>query len=199
VAVGGAALAFVGQSGRGKSTLAALMCVDGAALVTDDVLTVDASDRAMCVGAAAELRLRPAAAPIADALPAAATRTTGDDRLALAADETVGGSVPLKAIVIPCPSRTATEVEVLTIPPSIAVFTMLAFPRVYGWTRRDVLTRDFDTLSRLVNLVPVYAVTIPWGPPFDPSVVRCLSRLLGESDSAESVSINDRRVTAAAR
>ena len=35
VAIDGAALAFVGQSGRGKTTVAALMCVDGAALVAD--------------------------------------------------------------------------------------------------------------------------------------------------------------------
>ena len=37
----GTALAFVGQSGRGKSTLAALICLEAVALVTDDVLTVD--------------------------------------------------------------------------------------------------------------------------------------------------------------
>ena len=37
VAIDGAAVAFVGQSGRGKSTIAALLCVAGAELVTDDV------------------------------------------------------------------------------------------------------------------------------------------------------------------
>ena len=39
---------------------------------------------------------------------------------------------------------------------------------------REVLTRDFTTMSSLVNEVPVYAATIPWGPPFDPSVAPAL-------------------------
>jgi hypothetical protein len=40
-----------------------------------------------------------------------------------------------------------------------------------------VLTRDFATLSNLVNVVPVYDVLIPWGPPFDRSVVDALADL----------------------
>ena len=69
VAVDGIGLAFVGQSGRGKSTVAALMCVDGAELVTDDVLTVDPGPPVRCQGGASELRLRAAAAHLADAHP----------------------------------------------------------------------------------------------------------------------------------
>lgn len=41
VAVAGGALAFTGQSGRGKSTVAALCAAAGAAVVSDDVLLVE--------------------------------------------------------------------------------------------------------------------------------------------------------------
>jgi hypothetical protein len=57
------------------------------------------------------------------------------------------------------------------------VFWLLAFPRIYGWSRQDVLRRDFSTLSQLVNGVAVFSVTIPWDPPFDPEVARVLSAL----------------------
>jgi hypothetical protein len=177
VAVDGSALAFVGQSGRGKSTLAALMCVDGAQLVTDDVLVVDAGTPVTCTGGACELRLRPAASGLADALPDCSSRSTADDRLALAPVATTSDRLLLTAIVIPAPSRTAEDVRIRRVSPSDALFALLAFPRVHGWRRADVLQRDFAALSQVVNRVPVYDVTIPWGPPFEPRVARTLSAL----------------------
>jgi hypothetical protein len=178
VAIDGAALAFVGQSGRGKSTLAALMCLDGAQIVTDDVLTVDVGAAVTCLGGASELRLRPAAAPLAHGQPGAVTRETADERLALSAQPAPSGSLPLGAIVVPSPSRTAVRVEVRELVPSTALFWLLAFPRIHGWRSRDVLQRDFAALSALVNRVPVYDVTIPWGPPFDPAVAAELTTLV---------------------
>jgi hypothetical protein len=177
VSIGGAALAFVGPSGRGKSTLAALLCLAGADLVTDDVLVVDATEAVVCRGGATELRLRSAAAPLAAASPEAATRMTADDRLALTAGQALSDTVPLRAIVIPAPSRTASQVEDRVVDPSTALFTLLSIPRVFGWRDPDVLRRDFTTLSKLVNKVPVLEVVVPWGPPFDPSVAAALARL----------------------
>ena len=178
VAIDGAALAFVGQSGRGKSTLAALLCVEtGHELVTDDVLTVDPGPPVTCLGGAFELRLRPAAAVLADARPESPTRPTADERLAFSPTPRPPEPLPLAAIVIPAPSRTASDVEVRRIPPSDAVFALLSFPRVHGWCRPDVLSRDFTTLSQVVNRVPVYDVTVPWGPPFSPDVARSLAEL----------------------
>jgi hypothetical protein len=161
------------------------MCIDGAALVTDDVLVVDVDDPVSCVGGASELRLRPGAADLARR-PDAATRATADERLALAAAASPE-PLPLATIVIPSPSRTASEIEVRRIVPSKALFALLAAPRVHGWRDPKVLERDFTAISRLVNAVPVYAVTIPWGPPFHPSTVTVLDRLAtgaAESDSS---------------
>jgi hypothetical protein len=180
VAIDGTALAFVGQSGRGKSTLAALLCVDGADLVTDDVLTVDAGPPVTCTGGASELRLRAGAMRIADDRPDAVTRTTADERLALTLGSVPPSSLPLAAIVVPAPSRTATEVAVRRVPPSTALFGLLAFPRIHGWCQAEVLSRDFSVLSDVVNRIPVYDVTIPWGPPFAPTVAPSLARLVIE-------------------
>ena len=62
VELGGRALAFVGPSGQGKTTLATLVALHGARLLTDDVLTVDPGPPVTCLGGATELRLREAAA-----------------------------------------------------------------------------------------------------------------------------------------
>ncbi len=178
VSIESSVFAFVGQSGRGKSTLAALLCVDGAELVTDDVLTVDPGPPVTCVGGAAELRLRSAAAVIAQTQPERPTRLTADERLAFTPTPAPLRTLALSAIVIPSPSRTATEVEVERVPPSDALFALLSFPRVHGWLRRDVLSRDFTRLSQIVNLIPVLSVTIPWGPPFRPEVAKSLRSAL---------------------
>ena len=52
------------------------------------------------------------------------------------------------------------------------MFGLLAFPRVHGWRDKAVLAREFATLSQVVNQVPVFEATIPWGPPFDPDIAR---------------------------
>jgi hypothetical protein len=178
VAVDGAALAFVGPSGRGKSTVAALMCVGGAELITDDVLTIDAGRPVRCAGGASELRLRRAAAALADQRPDAVTRETVDERIALTLATAPREPMRLAAIVVPAPSRAATEVEVRQLPASTALMWILGFPRIYGWCRPDVLTRDFAAVGNLVDQVPVYDVTIPWGPPFNAAVAHELSALV---------------------
>jgi hypothetical protein len=177
VAVDGAAVAFVGQSGRGKSTLATLMCLDGADLVTDDVLAVHAGPPITCIGGATELRLRPAASGLAAQRPDQSTRTTADERTAFAPSPARTGPLPLAAIIVPSPDREASEVEARRLEPSTAVFSLLAFPRVYGWSRPDVLSRDFSMLSQVANAVPVYDVTVPWGPPFRDDIAGALASL----------------------
>lgn len=180
VAVDGVALAFVGQSGRGKSTLAALMCVDGADLVTDDVLVFDPGPPVLCLGGASELRLRESAAGIATDLPAASavTRATADKRLAFAPPVAHDEPLPLGAIVVPAPSRSAESLVVRRVPPSTAVFVLLSFPRIHGWRTPEVLAREFAMTSGLASNVAVYDVTIPWGPPFDPGILRPLRDLV---------------------
>lgn len=87
-------------------------------------------------------------------------------------------ALPLAAIVIPEPSQTTADVDVQVVSPIDALFAMLAFPRVHHWRRPDVLSREFSTLSGLVNTVPVYKATIPWGPPFRRAIAPAIAALV---------------------
>jgi hypothetical protein len=179
VARGDRALAFVGQSGRGKSTLAALAAAAGARVVTDDVLLVDVQGTPRCRGSAGELRLRDGASSIAAALPRAERRATADHRLGLVCADVEADWVDLGAVVIPCPSRELNDLDVRTVPPSEAVFRLLAFPRVHGLRSPAILRRQFEMLSDVVRHVPVYEVLIPWGPPFGETLADVLLDLAG--------------------
>jgi hypothetical protein len=172
------AVAFVGQSGRGKSTVAALLCRHGAKLVTDDVLVVDAGPPPSCRGDARALRLRAAAFEIAGDAAHDEARRTSDDRLAFEPDRAGREPLTLGAVVIPSPSRTADEVRLRRLSGSDAFRALLCFPRIHGWRRSEVLQRDFLVLSRLAGAVPVLEAEIPWGPPFADDVSAALSSAL---------------------
>jgi hypothetical protein len=177
VEVGGRALAIAGRSGQGKSTLAALLCAAGANLITDDVLLVTASPRPVGVGGATELRLRPSASSLALDAPFG-SRQTPDERTAVTAATVITEPVPLSAVVVPIPSRETDRLDVVEIPPVLRVIALLAFPRIAGWKSHDVLTQQFETLTAVGREVPVYQATIPWGPPFDPTVVTAIGDLV---------------------
>lgn len=165
----GHAVAFVGASGMGKSTLAAALCGIGWDLVADDVLRVDLStDGARVHPGSTECRLRPNAHALADG---AATRLTADGRLAVRASTTVNGALPLGACVVPLPSRSVTEVSVERLPAGQAIRRLLQFPRVVGWSEPAGLAHTFQGLAGLVEVVPVFQARIPWGPPFPAGVL----------------------------
>ncbi len=165
------AVAFVGHSGMGKSTLAALSCAAGARLVTDDLLRVSlAKHGAFCHRGTAAIRLRPSAvANLAD-LPAANLRPSVDDRYVLEAQPAVECRVPLSVIVIPQLSRTISEVEICWLSPANSVYQLAAYPRVVGWRSPEVISQQFHLLGRLVKQVPVCKAVVPWGPPFAPGL-----------------------------
>lgn len=174
VDVGGEALCFVGAPGMGKSTLATLMCADGAQLITDDVLRVEFDEDGVrtCLGAT-ELRLRKGADALrtrfgGDDLPE--LRRSADDRQVLALADAAGDRLPLRAVVIPVPSRDIERQEITRLRQQDAVFALINFPRLLGWRDRTVVSRHFAHVSRLVERVPVYVARIPWGPPFRPEL-----------------------------
>lgn len=177
----GHALAFVGASGMGKSTLAAALCGDGCDLIADDVLRVDLDDAGTPLvypGSTAN-RLRLSARELADGAPPAAVRPTADGRLALTPGTRVDGPLPLAACVVPLPSRTAAAVSVQRLPAGRALRRMLQFPRVAGWREPASLDRTFQALADLIQAVPVYEAVVPWGPPFPPRVLADLLRAVG--------------------
>ena len=125
-------------------------------------------------GSAGELRLRDGAASIAAAVPTAERRATADERIGLVCADVEPDWVTLGAVVIPYPSRESDEIEVVTVPPSAAVFRLLAFPRVHGLRSPIVLRRQFEMLSELLRRVPVYEVVVPGVRPTErPSPTSC--------------------------
>ena len=168
VEAGGGAVAVVGGSRFGKSTVAALLCASGCPLVTDDVLRIDLSDGVEVFAGARELRLRPAARAIADQFSGpVGIRDTADGRMALRPAMTQHARLPLRAVVIPRPRRGCDHLRAGRLPPLQAMSQLLAVPRLLGWLSAPELRHQFGMLAHMVRRVPVYEAQVPWGPPFD--------------------------------
>jgi len=166
VQAGERAVAFVGRSGMGKSTLATVLSSRGYPLVSDDLLRVD-TDLRVYPGAT-ETRLRPGARSLAGG----GGYETADGRLAHRPCDLVDGPLPLAACVIPQPSREVTEVSTRRLRPVEALVRLSSYPRVLGWTDPATMSAAFQALGALVERVPVLEATIPWGPPFGAGIDR---------------------------
>ncbi|MHB1582438.1 MAG: hypothetical protein ACYC0E_01625 [Acidimicrobiales bacterium] len=169
VEVDRAAVAFVGWSGQGKTTLATLLCAEGCRLVTDDVLPVDVtSDGVSCIPGGLELRVREKSEELAERFSAqgAERRWTVDQRRAVAPAATSAERLPLRAVAIPWPDRESDRVRARRLDPGEATFTLARYQRIEGWTAADDLRAQFLHVSALASAVPVVEVHVPWGPPF---------------------------------
>ncbi|WP_022882160.1 phosphoenolpyruvate carboxykinase (ATP) [Gryllotalpicola ginsengisoli] len=189
VQLGGAAIGFTGNSGMGKSTMAALMCAAGAEMLADDVLRVDRDgERALARRGSSELRLRKGADTLAaDFVGAApAARTSADDRQVLRPADLGADRVPLRALFVPLPDRSATTVGIHRVTPVEAAVLLLRFPRLLGWIDPAVRAAQFALTTRLVASVPVSIVRVPWGPPFDPSIARVIREQLDADADADA-------------
>ena len=164
IQAGNQAVAFVGRSGMGKSTLATALCAEGYPLVTDDLLRVDADLRVY--PGSTETRLRDSARVLA-----AVGYETADGRLAVSPAGLVGGPLPLAACVIPQPHRDVAKVSTRRLRPTEALLRLSSYPRVLGWTDPTTMAAGFQSLGDLVERVPVIEATIPWGLPFAPGVL----------------------------
>ena len=171
VEVDGSAVAFIGVSGQGKSTIAGLLCASGYRAVADDILRCEvAADSsgagaAYCYRGSTRLRLRPQAAELAP-LVAADPHETADERVGVLAQPTPLRRLPLAAIVAPRPSRDATRLSVERLRGRRAAAELLRAPRLIGWLEPSLIRLHFELTEGLVNAVPVLEATIPWGPPF---------------------------------
>lgn len=174
VQVRDSALAFVGSSGMGKSTMATLACAAGAKLITDDVLRLDLdADRPRCHLGGTALRLRKAATDLSALFGTdPAHRVTGDGRDSLSMTPAVQELLPLAAIVIPAPQHDSvlTRPELIRLEPKQALLALLQFPRIVGWEDPAALDRQLQELGVIVSQVPVHVARLPWGPPFSPSL-----------------------------
>lgn len=187
VQVDDVAVAFVGRSGMGKSTMAALMCAEGASLVTDDVLRVDlpgSSGAPMCHRGAMELRLRKSAGHLASRFAGdVGQRRTVDERDALRLEGSAVTQLPLAAIVIPMPEhdQAVTEPTLTRLGGAESLLTLVRFPRLLGWRDQGIIDRHFHELGDIVRQVPVYTARMPWGPPFPDAIAASVLEAVGLS------------------
>jgi hypothetical protein len=171
----GSALAFVGAAGMGKSTLAALLCANGATLITDDSLRLSPDETGFrcCLGSA-EIRLRSNAAELATRFSGAATAPTPDGRVAVRLDEDHRQMPRLGAVVIPRPVRTRTTLAVRRLAPTEAFLALSRYPRIAGIRAPELLSAQFRAFAQVARSVPIYEAEIPWGPPFAPALAEQL-------------------------
>lgn len=174
VDIGGSSLAFVGASGQGKSTMAAIMCASGAPLVTDDVLPIffkGDTPVPWCLRSGHEIRLREKSASLTQSFrEGTSIRVTADERHAVTPAAADTDQLPLKTIVIPRPIHEISAVSARRLGVGEAALQLSRFDRIEGWRDRAHLRRQFLDVGRIVDLVPVFEVSVPWGPPFAPEL-----------------------------
>jgi hypothetical protein len=174
VEVDGGAIAFIGYSGQGKTTLATLFCAAGHPLVTDDVLpvAVDDAGTVTCAPGGILLRVRPKAEEvIGHFAPGVPQRLTADGRHGVSPPVTGAARLPLRAAVVPWPDREHPNCGSRRLGPTEAVMTLTRFQRIEGWKSADELRAQFAAITRVVDSVPVLAMHVPWGPPFRSDLV----------------------------
>lgn len=181
----GTTAAFLGRSGQGKSTLAALMCLEGGILLSDDVLPVVGHDPVTVAPGTPDVRLRDKARDLARQSGRAA-RVSADARHVLTFrefDRVVSPRV-LDAIFVPLPNR-GTDLEIRRLSKPEAHLTVMRYPRLLGWRDRRVLRAHFELASAIAASVPVFLARVPWGPPFRRDIVPLLWQSARDPDCAQ--------------
>lgn len=177
-------VAFLANSGMGKSTVTAMGVRDGAGLVSDDVLRVqESSDGTLAVhpGLTA-IRLRPSAGDLAPLIPGGVIDETVDGRILARVRRQSADPVALSAVFVPLPSRTTEKLEVKWLEPALAAVELNHYPRVYDWHVSGPRRSQFDLTATMATSIPVGLLSIPWGPPWPDRFLDDVLRLLTDRD-----------------
>ena len=168
VVVDGNAIAFIGSSGFGKSSLAAAFLADGHPLLTDDMLLLTRTDRGYeAQPGPRRIKLFPKMARrfvigTANAVPM--NNETEKLVLPLSADNCYPGSAPLRALYLLSPSRAVSRKQPIQLSP---LSTREAFitlvrgtfnPLVPGSER---LERQYTESLGVASLVPARRISYP--------------------------------------
>ena len=183
VVVGGRAVACVGESGAGKSTVAAWLLAHGHTLVTDDCLVVDvAADRPCVVPMSSGLRLWPDSLQLVyPETPVTGTVAHYSRKRRVPIDLPGGPSLapPASLGAIYLLSRTRDgrgRVLGRRVRGRDAFMALLRCTFHLDVNRHATAARALDRVARLVARVPVYAVDCPAGLEFTPAVARLVAR-----------------------
>ena len=168
ILIDGGAVVFLGESGRGKSTLSASFCGERMPLLSDDNVLIEmANGRFDCVPSYPGLRLWPEAVStmIADSINTSLVAhystkrriRTGNNQLPFAADR-----VPLNRLYVLEESNDLDDkIEINKLPPQKAFFTISDHAYRLDIKERNLLKDQFHFVSSLVKSFPVYSLTFP--------------------------------------
>lgn len=178
VGINGVAYAFTGNSGMGKTTVAALLCDHGASLVTDDILHVRVGPEPVVCRGTGHLRLRRTTKELG--LHMAMLDVTPDGRHTVRPTP-AEAETPLRSIVIPIPDRKNAKPVVEQIASRDAVALLRHFDHLEGWEDPGIAAQQFLDLAELVARVPVFKASVPWGLPFPKGAAEELLEVLGQA------------------
>jgi hypothetical protein len=160
--LGDSAVALLGASGHGKSTLAAALAREGAALLTEDLLVLARTPTGWAVEPGApslhllEDSYAALGAPLAEAAP-----KLREGKFAIAMSAARSEPAPLAAIYILDPPAAEAPARIAALSGRHAVMRML--DHLYGaaWIRPRG-EADLRFCAELVSAVPVHALSRPW-------------------------------------
>ena len=171
VVVNQRAVAFLGASTFGKSSLAACFVADGFPLLTDDVLRLEEQgSHYIAFPGPPRLKLFPRVARIylgdVSAGVPMNNLSVGSHKFvfSLAANQTCAKPTPLAAIYVVASPRKVYRKQRITIsalPPAKALVSLLTFTHNHELTGRDRLVRQFDAASCLTAKVPILSLSYP--------------------------------------
>jgi hypothetical protein len=155
VAVNDQALAFAGPSGRGKSTIAALLSADPRfSLLADDSVALDVDDRGVwALPSSGHVRLRP---PSAHALGEAREKLF--DKFVVPRPT---ATVPKRLSALFELGAPAETVRIETMRPRDAVAVLAAHAQRLDPTSQQLLRAEFDFLDRVASGVRVASLRYP--------------------------------------
>ena len=162
VALAGGAAAFLGHSGGGKSTTAAVLYARGHGLVADDVLALDfdPSGRPLVLPGFPHLRLSPEAADFLGKGPdfLATSVYPGEERGYRADRGFPQGPLPLRRIYVLAPGETPA---IEALPPQEALIELVRHSYRISLVHPISGSVNFRQCARLVNGVPLRRLRAP--------------------------------------
>ncbi len=193
VLVPGGIAVFMGESGKGKSTLAASFCEAGYPLVTDDCLLIEQRDDGFC-GLCSYPGLRlwedSAYTLFPDEIPEFKKVAHYSEKLRVSRTAEYLGtrtdSAPIGKIYLLDPDDTAKDVTLHRISGARTVVSILQYVFHLDVKDPDSLRVQFDWLSRLAKARPVYRLCFPRGYEYLFSIRNVVLEHMGQSETVNS-------------
>ncbi|MCA9905864.1 MAG: hypothetical protein KC547_18540, partial [Anaerolineae bacterium] len=160
------AVIFLGESGLGKSTLAAEFHFNGFRGFADDTVFMEKIDGGFVAGPAyAGFRLWPDSARNYALLSASLPPVSlihGKRRLVLRTDDVIDIPLPLRAIyVLTAPDAIDTDIFIDAIAPKDAFWTLMRYIFRLVVPDRDQMSRDLSVVGELADSVPCFSLKYP--------------------------------------